>query len=153
MITMKTYYSKNRPVLKNCPICGKLYADAGSGACQKCYDAYRNYEEEIRNFVEANPNCTAGDIVKKTGAPLAIASKMIQSGQFAMSGRIAYPCSRCGKLINTGVYCSSCQQAVQQATANANRLAQEARRKYLTSKKKSEKESGLNIIKLLRGKK
>lgn len=150
---MKTYYSKNRPVLKNCPICGKLYADAGSNACQKCYNAYREYEMEIKKFVEANPNCTAGDIVKHTGAPLAIASKMIQSGQFAMSGRITYPCSRCGKLIFSGVYCSACQQAVQQATANANRLAQEKQRKYLTGKKKSDKESGLNIIKLLRGKK
>ena len=150
---MKTYYSKNRPVLKNCPICGKLYADAGSGACQKCYDTYRNYELEIKKFVEANPNCNANDIVKNTGAPLAIASKMIQSGQFAMSGRITYPCSRCGKLIHTGVYCYECQQAIQQATANANRIAQESQqRKYLTSKKKKDKDSGLNIIRILRGK-
>ncbi len=152
---MKTYYSKNRPVLKNCPICGKLYADAGSGACQKCYNAYRDYELEIKKFVEANPNCNANDIVKNTGAPLAIASKMIQSGQFAMSGRIAYPCSRCGKLINVGVYCSACQQAVQQATANANRIARTNERKYLLGKKKEkekEKSSTLNILKILRGK-
>lgn len=150
---MKTYYSKNRPVLKNCPICGKLYADEGSGACQKCYNAYRDYELEIKKFVEANPNCSARDIVKNTGAPLAIASKMIQNGQFAMSGKVAYPCSRCGKLINTGVYCAACQQAVQQASANANRLARTTERKYLLGKKKDkEKSSGLNILKILRGK-
>lgn len=150
---MKTYYSKNRPVLKNCPICGKLYADAGSGACQKCYNAYRDYELEIKKFVEANPNCNAGDIVKHTGAPLAIASKMIQSGQFAMSGKVTYPCSRCGKLIHVGVYCAECQQAVQQATSNANRVAKENERKYLLGKKKEkEKSGGLNILKILRGK-
>lgn len=153
MIDMLTYRSKNRPVLKNCPLCGKLYADAGSGACQKCYNALRDYELEIKKYVEANPNCSARDIVKNTGAPLAIASRMIQSGQFAMSGKISYPCSKCGKLIHAGVYCSECQQAIQQATANANRLAQEHKLKKLADKKKAkEKSSGLNIIKILRGK-
>ena len=105
--------------------------------------------------MEANPNCTAGDIVKHTGAPLAVASKMIQSGQFAMSGRISYPCSRCGKLIFSGVYCAACQQKVQEATANANRVAREKDRKYLLNKKDKDKDknSGLNIIKVLWGKK
>lgn len=154
MITMLTY-SRKRPVLKNCPLCGKLYADEGSGVCQKCYNAYRDYELEIKQFVEANPNCSAGDIVKGTGAPLAVASKMIQSGQFAMKGKISYPCSRCGKLIMSGVYCPSCQQKIQEATANANRIARDHERKYLTGKKKEkekEKSSSLNILKILRGK-
>lgn len=154
MMTMLTY-SRKRPVLKNCPLCGKLYADAGSGVCQKCYNAYRDYEVEIKKYVEANPNCSAGDIVKGTGAPLAVASKMIQSGQFAMKGRITYPCSRCGKLIVTGVYCASCQQKIQEATANANRIARDNDRKYLLGKKKEkekEKSSSLNILKILRGK-
>lgn len=152
---MLTYQSKRRPVLKNCPLCGKLYADTGAGCCQKCYNAYRDYELEIKKYVEANPNCTAGDIVKHTGAPLAVASKMIQSGQFAMSGRISYPCSRCGKLIFSGVYCAACQQKVQEATANANRVAREKDRKYLLNKKDKDKDknSGLNIIKVLWGKK
>ncbi len=151
---MITYQSKNRPVLKNCPLCGKLYADTGSGACQKCYNAYRDYELEVKKFVEANPNCSARDIVKNTGAPLAVASKMIQNGQFAMSGKIAYPCSRCGKLIKAGVYCSECQQKIQQATANANRLAREREQKFHSAKKKDSgsKSSSLNILKILRGK-
>ena len=118
---MITYSSKNRPVLKNCPLCGKLFADTGAGTCQKCYNAYRDYELEVKKYVEANPNCSARDIVKNTGAPLAVASKMIQSGQFAMNGKLAYPCSRCGKLIKAGVYCSECQQAIQQATDETNR--------------------------------
>lgn len=150
---MLTYHSKNRPVLKNCPLCGKLYADTGAGTCQKCYNAYRDYEVEIKKYVEANPNCSAGDIVKHTGAPLAVASKMIQNGQFAISGKIKYPCSRCGKLIQTGIYCYECQQMIQQATANANRLAREKERMHAAArKKKEEKSSGLNILKILRGK-
>lgn len=153
MINMLTYQSRKRPVLKNCPLCGKLFADSGSGVCQKCYNAYRDYEVEVKKYVEAHPNCSARDIVKETGAPLVVASQMIQHGQFAMSGKIAYPCSRCGKLINTGVYCSACQQAVQAATANANRIAHDNERKYLLGKKKSkDKSSGLNILKILRGK-
>ena len=151
---MLTYKSK-RPVLKNCPLCGKLFADTGSGCCQKCYNAYRDYENEVKNYVEANPNCSVRDIVKHTGAPLVVASKMIQSGQFAMKGHISYPCSLCGKLILKGVYCPSCQQKIQAATANANRISREnEERKYLLGKKKKEKgkDSGLNILKILRGK-
>ena len=150
---MITYSSKNRPVLKNCPLCGKLFADTGAGTCQKCYNAYRDYELEVKKFVEANPNCSARDIVKNTGAPLVVASKMIQNGQFAMNGKLAYPCSRCGKLIKAGVYCSECQQAIQQATANANRMAKERERFHANKKKESGKKStGLNILKILRGK-
>ncbi|SHK98538.1 hypothetical protein SAMN05216582_1297 [Selenomonas ruminantium] len=139
-------------MLKNCPLCGKLFADTGAGCCQKCYDAYRNYEVEVKKYVEANPNCSAGDIVKHTGAPLVVASQMIQDGQFAMKGRVSYPCSRCGKLILTGVYCTSCQQKVQEATSNAHRVARENERKYLKKDKQKQKESGLNILKILRGK-
>ena len=70
-----------------------------------------------------------------------------------MNGKLAYPCSRCGKLIKAGVYCSECQQAIQQATANANRMAKERERFHAGKKKESGKKStGLNILKILRGK-
>lgn len=153
MITMFTY-NRKRPVLKNCPICEKLFTDTGTGVCHKCFDTYRSYEQKVKEYVTAHPHCSAQDIVKDTGIPLTVTSQMIQNGQFLMSGRITYPCSSCGKPIHSGVYCPVCQKKIQEATANAHRIATDQERKYLLAKKKKKedaKSSGLNILKILRG--
>ncbi|WP_295156516.1 hypothetical protein [Selenomonas sp. AE3005] len=143
-------------VLRNCPLCGKLFSDTGFGYCQKCYDKSREYENQINEFVKAHPHCTIKDIVKQTKIPMHIATSMINKGQFIAGGKISYPCSRCGRMITTGLYCSNCMDLVHQATANAKRLEIERRQKEEQAriKKKFEKErtSGLNILKILRGK-
>lgn len=97
------------------------------------------------------------DIAKHTKVPIHVASSMIREGRFVAGGKISYPCSRCGQAITSGLYCSACMSMVHQAAVNAKKLEQERRakeeqerikRKYL-----KKKESGLNILKLLRGEK
>jgi len=142
-------------VLRNCPLCGKLFSDTGIGYCQKCYDKSREYENKINDFVKEHPNCTLRDIARQTKVPLHVASSMVNKGQFLAGGKISYPCSRCGKAITSGLYCGSCMALVHEATANAKKKETERRikeeqerikRKYL-----QKKESGLNILKILRG--
>ena len=155
MISMIKSNNK-RPVLRNCPICERLFADTGFGACQNCYDKMRDYENQINEYVKAHPHCTVKDIAKNTNIPLKFATNMISKGQFVAGGKISYPCSRCGKAITSGLYCSSCMDLVHKATANAKRLEIERRQKEEQEriKKKFEKKrtSALNILKILRGK-
>lgn len=142
-------------VLRNCPLCGKLFSDTGFGYCQKCYDKSREYENKINEFVKENPHCTVRDIVRQTKIPMHVATNMINKGQFMAGGKISYPCSRCGKAITSGLYCGSCMAKVHEAAITAKKLEAERRvkeeqerikRKYL-----KKKESGLNILKILRG--
>ena len=155
MMNMLT--SNRKGVLRNCPICEKLFSDTGIGVCQKCYDKMRDYENQINDFVKTHPHCTVKDIVKQTKIPLRFATNMINKGQFVAGGKISYPCSRCGKAITSGLYCGSCMAKVHEATITAKKLEAERRvkdeqerikRKYL-----QKKESGLNILKILRGEK
>ncbi len=142
-------------VLRNCPLCGKLFSDTGFGYCQKCYDKSREYENKINDFVKEHPNCTLRDIARQTKIPLHVASSMVNKGQFMAGGKISYPCSRCGKAITSGLYCGTCMSLVHQATVKAKQLENERRaqeeqerikRKYL-----KKKESSLNILRILRG--
>ena len=155
MITMLRT-SNHAGVLRNCPICEKLFTDTGMGVCQKCYDKMRDYENQINDFVKTHPHCTVKDIVRQTKVPLRFATNMINKGQFVAGGKISYPCSRCGKAITTGLYCGSCMSLVHEATANAKKLEAErkikAEQDRIRKKYAEKKSSGLNILKILRGK-
>ncbi len=153
---LKFQNRNNKGVLRNCPLCGKLFSDTGFGYCQKCYDKSREYEQQINEFVKAHPHCTLKDIVKNTNIPMKVATNMINKGQFVAGGKISYPCSRCGRPITTGLYCNSCMELVHKATANAKRLEaerlQKAEQERIKKKFAKEREaSGLNILKILRG--
>ena len=142
--------------LRNCPVCGKLYTDTGAGVCPKCYDKLRDYENQIKEFVKTHPHGTVREIVRETKVPLRYASKMIRTGQFIAGGKISYPCSRCGKAITSGLYCSECMALVQKAAITAKKLEAERKAKEeqerIKKKFAEKKSSGLNILKILRGK-
>ena len=113
-------------------------------------------ENQIKEFVKTHPHCTVREIVRETKVPLRYASKMIRTGQFVAGGKISYPCSRCGKAITSGLYCSECMALVQKAAITAKKLEAERKAKEeqerIKKKLAEKKGSGLNILKILRGK-
>ena len=99
--------------IKNCPMCGRLFADHGARVCADCYDKIQKKESEVINYVRDNPKCKVGDIVEATGAPERMIKKMIQDGRFIQTGaQMSYPCEKCGAPIITGRICHSCMDAM-----------------------------------------
>jgi len=96
--------------LKNCPICGKIFADFGAHVCRDCYDKLRAKEAEVINYVRDNPNSKIPDIVEATGADEKMIKRMIREGRFIQVGvPLSYPCKKCGAPITQGELCAKCR--------------------------------------------
>lgn len=109
-----------RPKLRNCPSCGKLFADTGLGICPDCCEKARREEKIVIEYVREHPNTTVMEICKETGAPVKLVTEMVRHGQFAASGgQIFYPCRHCGKPISHGIYCPQCITLLHKAIENS----------------------------------
>ena len=123
--------SKNKHRLHNCPLCGRLFMDTGLGSCPKCYEQTREAEKLVIEYVRKYPHSTVKEICDETGADVKLVTQMVQRGQFYTDGiKYLYPCSRCGKPINHGIYCAKCIGSLNKAIkdcrdrANARKLEQ-----------------------------
>ena len=72
----------NKPKLHNCPICGKLFTDIGTGVCSSCYEKQREKEKIVIEFVREHPHTTVAEICAATGASLKLVNTMVHRGQF-----------------------------------------------------------------------
>ena len=123
------------PKLKNCPICGKVFVDSGTGVCRDCYEEMQKMETTVLEYVRDHPKCKVQEIVEATGAKEKLVIRMIKQGRFIQSGcEISYPCEKCGKPIFRGKYCEECQKNLRQAIS--------VQTYKLAAKVKKEKKSG-----------
>ena len=108
--------------VKNCPFCGKLFAQLGNTeVCPNCLQELEELEHEIVEFVRDHPDSKIHDICEATGAKESIIKKMIKEGRFIQTGiEISYPCEKCGAPIVTGKYCGECLQKMREAVQEQN---------------------------------
>lgn len=114
----------NKPKLRNCPICGKLFTDIGTGVCSSCYEKQRAKEKIVIEFVREHPHTTVAEICAATGASLKLVNTMVHRGQFlSFGGKVSYPCKHCGKPILQGKYCPKCLALLNEAIRNSSERA------------------------------
>ncbi|MBQ1868702.1 MULTISPECIES: hypothetical protein [Selenomonas] len=129
---------KYKPHLHNCPLCGRLFMDTGLGSCPKCYEETRETEKRVIEYVRKYPHSTVKEICNDTGTDVKLVTQMVQRGQFYTDGlQYLYPCSRCGKPIHHGVYCSKCLGRLNKAIKEYNDRANERKTVAEDEKKKS----------------
>ena len=123
--------------LKNCPECGKLFADMGTRICRDCLDKEEEMMMKVSSFVRDHPHSTIKDIVDGVeGVKERLVRRMIKEGRFQQDGMdITYPCEKCGKPIHHGRFCPKCDgelkkdvlRAQQNAVARAVQAVKEKR--------------------------
>lgn len=124
-----------KPKLRNCPLCGKIFTDTGLGICLNCYEKNRHDEKVVIEYVREHPNSTIKEICEETGANIRLVTDMVQRGQFiASGGQVLYPCSRCGKPISSGIYCPRCIVFLHKAIRASNERAKSRQRAGTASK-------------------
>ncbi len=100
--------------VKNCPHCGKLFADYGAHMCRDCEDKMREKEAEVVNYVRDHPKAKVLEITEATGCSEQLIKKLIREGRFEQVGvKMTYPCEKCGAPILTGKFCQTCKEAMQ----------------------------------------
>ena len=114
----------NKPKLRNCHICGKLFTDIGTGVCNSCYKKQREQEKIIIEFVREHPHTTVAEICAATKASLKLVKTMVRRGQFlSVGGKVSYPCKHCGKPILQGKYCPNGLALLNEAIRNSSERA------------------------------
>ena len=99
--------------VKNCPHCGKLFADYGAHMCRDCEDKMREKEAEVVNYVRDHPKAKVLEITEATGCSEQLIKKLIREGRFEQVGvKMTYPCEKCGEPIITGKLCQNCQEKI-----------------------------------------
>jgi flagellar operon protein (TIGR03826 family) len=99
--------------LLNCPKCGKLFVqNAGQELCRECFLEEEEAFQKVNNFLRDRKNrmATMMDIIENTGVSQDLIIKFIRKGRIQVIHfpNLAYPCSRCGKLIRKGNLCEDC---------------------------------------------
>ena len=107
--------------LKNCPVCGKLFAaDATQRMCRDCFIKEQEKELEVTNFVRDHPKSKIPEIVEATHVSEKFIKRMISEGRFQQVGvTLTYACEKCGAPIMDGKYCRECMAEMQKEIQNS----------------------------------
>ena len=117
------------PKLKNCPYCGKIFAEiSGVSACPDCLEKLQKMEKEIVEYVREHPKCRVKEICEATGAKESMIKRMIREGRFIQEGvQMSYPCEKCGTPIFEGKFCTACMDKMREAMQKQNEKFMAAR--------------------------
>ncbi len=107
--------------LKNCPVCGKLFAaDPGTRMCRDCFVKEQETELEVTNYVRDHPKSKIPEIVENTHGTEKMIKRMIAEGRFQQVGvNLTYSCEKCGAPIMSGKFCRDCMAELQREVKGA----------------------------------
>lgn len=125
--------------LKNCPHCGKVFADNSSHKiCPTC----RQQEEEnfmkVKEYLWDNPGATIDEVSQETGVERELIVKFVKEDRLSAEGidfDFSLECERCGISITHGHYCKKCQQKLVEGFSGSDQ-------KQKQQGKQQKKESG-----------
>jgi flagellar operon protein (TIGR03826 family) len=94
----------------NCPRCGRLFQSMGSSICKECEKEEEMAFDELKHYLDENPNCSLAQLAEHTGISPKRIMRFIRQGRIEISSgtNIEVTCEVCGTRIRTGRYCDSC---------------------------------------------
>mgnify|MGYP002869886836 CR=1 FL=1 len=97
-----------------CRECGSKirYIGGGQYRCIKCGRTYLDDYGKVREYLYAHGRASTADIEEATGVKNEFIVECLKEGRFEMVSKSAFVlnCERCGRPINTGKLCKSCEQ-------------------------------------------
>ncbi len=115
------------PDLRNCSICGRLYAYQGRDICSKCLEKEDDEYAIVRRYVRDYPGASVLEVSEATGVEEEKILQFLRDGRLISRGMsYAAECERCGKSISGGRYCGNC---LKELGAEFNSVIPSARRK------------------------
>ncbi len=99
------------PDLRNCSICGRVYAYQGRNMCNKCLEKEDDDYAIVRRYVREHPGASVAEVAEATEIDEDKILQFLRDGRLITRG-MSYTtmCERCGKTISSGKYCDSCLQ-------------------------------------------
>ncbi|MDE6025307.1 MAG: flagellar protein [Lachnospiraceae bacterium] len=124
--------------LRNCRNCKKLFNYiSGEPICPGCKKVLEDKFQEVKEYIRENPGVNANSVAEECDVSLKQIKKWVREERLTFSddSLIGLECERCGKMIHSGRFCSSCAGGLSDALGNAYK-------KEVISVKKPEPRSG-----------
>jgi flagellar operon protein (TIGR03826 family) len=97
------------PNLRNCSICGRVFAYKGRDICSKCLEKEDGDYAIVRRYVRDHPGASVPEIAEATKIDEEKILQFIRDGRLVRrSSNYTTLCQRCGKAIPGGKYCENC---------------------------------------------
>lgn len=96
--------------LRNCSICGRLFAyQQGRTICSRCMEQEEGQYMVVRKYVRDHPGATVFEVAEETGVEEEIILQFLRDGRLQSRGFTeVLECQRCGTRIDSGKYCANC---------------------------------------------
>ena len=98
--------------LKNCAKCGRVYQsdEIGQKYCMRCRTDEEDLFMKAREYIYDNPDANVVEVSEELDIDEDLVLKWLRQGRLTLKGEgVGYPCDRCGKSIQSGRFCDSCQ--------------------------------------------
>lgn len=101
--------------VRNCKNCGRLFNVLGREViCSDCAKKLEDKFQEVKQFLDENPNSTVEVVSEATGVTGKQLRKWVKEERLiftegAMKGIV---CEQCGKMIRTGRFCDDCKASI-----------------------------------------
>ncbi|MBI3038162.1 hypothetical protein HYY75_03795 [bacterium] len=96
-----------------CKKCNRLITKTFRSICDECIQKEEKNYTLVRDYLIDNPGASVYDVCEGTGVDERDIELLIKSGRLERCGvKCAYKCGMCDTLIETGVVCEKCKQAV-----------------------------------------
>lgn len=101
--------------LKICKQCGRMFeALTSSDVCPKCLLDSKEAFERVRAYLREYPGTPITIVSEETGIPIYAIENFLRHERIEISpdSPVMLACNKCGKLINTGLYCDECSKSI-----------------------------------------
>lgn len=99
------------PELRNCSICGRLFAyqQGGRTVCSRCREQEEEQYMVVRKYVRDHPGASVFEVAEETGIEEELILQFLREGRLQSKGFVeVLQCQRCGARIDSGKYCAQC---------------------------------------------
>ena len=118
--------------LMNCRNCKRIFNYiTGEHICPACRDLLEKKFEIVKDYIRDNPGQNVNEVAENTEVSVRQLKKWVREERLTFSddSLVGIECERCGKMIHSGRFCSSCADGLANAMQDAYRVQQATARK------------------------
>ncbi|HOQ72830.1 MAG: hypothetical protein PHG88_08615 [Limnochordia bacterium] len=124
-------------MLKNCELCGKLFAHPARTLCEDCYGKVQESYEAVKEYLQKHPGASVAEVAQATETEVDTIYQFIREGRLSIIPKdVSLTCEICGAPITTGRICRKCraelaQTAPKETQPGTKRPVDDSRVRYL----------------------
>ena len=101
--------------VRNCKNCGKMFNYIGKPICPTCEKRLEDKFQEVKQYVKEHREASITEVAEENEVSVNQIKRWVRQERLAFSDEsmVGLECENCGAMINTGRFCESCKQKLQ----------------------------------------